>query len=117
MMTARRAITSVQAGDHQPGMQRGHQAQGQFVDAEGGQADRLQPVQIGRFVEKWNAIEARGQPVAANQHPAANFAVAALIGHRQGAQTGQKDQQQPERCQRQPGFLALGQSAGLGGGG
>ena len=103
MMTARRAISSllmvraaqVQRGQHQPGVQRRHQAQGQFIDAKSRHADRLKPIQVGRFVKKGNAVEPWGQPVTADQHPAANFAITPLVGHGNRSQRGQQQQRQP----------------------
>ena len=78
------------------------------MHTKGGQRRRLKPMQQWRFVKERNAVEARRQPVAADQHPAPHLAVAAFIGHGQRAQGGHQQQKKPQSGQGQPGFLTFG---------
>jgi hypothetical protein len=102
LLGADAAGRQIQRHQHQAHMQRRHQAQRQFIDAKGRQRDRFEPMQIGRLVKKRNAVQARRQPVAADQHPAANFSVASFIRNGQGPQASQQQQAEPERGQREP---------------
>jgi hypothetical protein len=81
--------------------------------AKNGQADGLQPIQKGRFVKEGKTVQTRCQPVATDKHPAANFAIAPFIGHRQWPQCSQSEQGEPQQGQRHPGCLSFGQGIHL----
>ena len=98
------ANAQVHGQQHQPGMQRRHQAHHPDMHAKRGHGSGLQPVQQRRLVKKRNAVQARNQPVTAVQHPAANLAVAALVGHGQGPPGRQHGQQQEKCGHGEPGF-------------
>ena len=107
LLCGKGAGCQVEGCQHQARVQRRHQAQRPGVDAKACQRHRLQPVKQGWLVEERNAIEPGRQPVAALQHPAPDLAIAPLIGHRQGPQRGQHQQQRPQQDQHQPGLLAF----------
>ena len=78
---------------HHERVQRGHPTQGPGVYPQYRHGCRLEPIQIRRLVEKGNAVQARRQPIARLQHPAANFPIAPFIGNGQGTHGGQHQQQ------------------------
>ena len=107
LLSGHRAGRQVQCYQHHARVQRRHQPQGPCADTQRSQRQGLQPVQQGRLVEERNAVEPGRQPVAALQHPAADLAIAPLIGHGQGPHCGQQQQQSPQQGQRQPRLLSL----------
>ena len=93
---------------HQPRVQGRHQPRRPGAHAKDRKGQRLHPVQQGWFVEEGNAVEPRRQPVARDQHPAADFGIAPFVGNGQRAQRCQHQQQRPQRAHHQPGFFVLG---------
>jgi hypothetical protein len=53
------------------------------------------------------AVQSRRQPVAGNQHPAADLDIAPFIGQRQRPQGRQQEQEAPQTGNRQPVFLGF----------
>ncbi len=88
---------------HQQAQQHARQAHHPGMNAEHRHAGRLQPVREWRLVKERQAVQARDQPVARHQHPAADVGVAPLVRDRQRAGRRQRQQQDRERAEPQPG--------------
>ena len=102
----------VQPAQHEARRQCRHQAPRPSRWAQQRHGGRLQPVQQRGLVEEGQPVQARHQPVARQEHPAADLAVAPLVRQRQRANGGQQDQPQPARKQGLPRAQA---PAGAGG--
>ena len=81
-----------------------HEPHAPARDAKDPERRSLQPVQKRWLVEKRNAIDPRNQPVARHQHPAAYFAISALVGNRQRPQRRQHKQHGNQKCHGKPVF-------------